>query len=101
MAMMFPKCATTMALASPNIVSLGQPFSSPSVARFGPSSHRLKPNFVDFSSRTRISAAPSEFADSSGFSDSVRTSDEHQVKFLFAIFKWFTVFGVFRDVRGY
>ncbi|CAH1447940.1 unnamed protein product [Lactuca virosa] len=83
MAMPFPnsmlKCATTMALASANSVLLGQPFPAPSVARFAPRSRSLKPNFIDFSSHTRISAAPSEFTESSNFGDSVHTSDDHQV----------------------
>ena len=59
------KCATTMALSSANVLLLGHPFSVPSVVKFATRYRSLKLNFVDFSSRTRVSAAPSDFADSS------------------------------------
>ncbi|KAI3681757.1 hypothetical protein L6452_36561 [Arctium lappa] len=58
------KCTTTMALPSPNVLPLGQPFSVPSVVKFASRNRTLKLDFLDFSSRTRVSAAPSDFAES-------------------------------------
>ncbi|KVH89110.1 Glycoside hydrolase, catalytic domain-containing protein [Cynara cardunculus var. scolymus] len=72
-------CTTTMALPSATVLPLRQPFLVPSVVKFSSRYHSLKLNFVDFSSRTRVSAAAGEFADSSNCNDSVHTSDNHQL----------------------